>query len=367
MCGVSSGDAVEVTTEGVAVLSSSEASARDVAIEDALRRAVEQAVGTVITSESMTENYELLSDRIYSKATGHVRKYKILRESKDDGLFRVKIHATVGTDRIKDDLEAIGLLMQRKHKPRVMVIAVETIKDKYLRDLGNLSVTESAMIGIFRQKGFKVIDADTVKKVTERDQLLSALQGDNMLAAKIGLQYGAEIVVMGKATADSSGYIMSNNKLQSINANVTARVIRTDNAEIIATGDQMSTRAHISVISGAHTAFKIAGEKLAGTMVEQILGKWTTETANLNSVVLVISGLDSYSDLIALKEALAHDVRGVKGVHQRSFTGGEAKLEIELRGDTQALAEVLVTQEIGNLSIDITDMSQNKIQARIME
>jgi len=364
---VSSGEELEVTSEGVAAVTVSAASARDMAIEDALRRAVEQVVGTFIDSESMVENYQLLSDRIYSQTTGHIKNYKILREWEEGSLFRVKIHATVGTDNLKNDLEAIGLLMQRKHKPRVMVISGETIDDESLQVLESLSVTESVIIEQFLRKGFKVIDADTVKKVTKRDQLLHALQGDNELAAKIGLQYGAEVVIMAKATASSSGYVMSDSNLLSIHANVTARVIRADNAEIIAAGDKMRTKAHISVVKGAHKAFKAAGEKLANGLIEQILDKWGAETTNLSSVVLVISGMDSFSDLIALKKALTQNVRGIKGIHQRSFTGGVAKLEIDLRGDTQTLAETLVTREMGNLWLDITDMSQNKIQARVKE
>ncbi len=38
--------------------------ARDHAIKDDLRKAVEQAVGTFISSETVVENYEVLSDRI---------------------------------------------------------------------------------------------------------------------------------------------------------------------------------------------------------------------------------------------------------------------------------------------------------------
>ncbi|MAE13954.1 hypothetical protein CMO92_05305 [Candidatus Woesearchaeota archaeon] len=368
MCAaVSSGEELEVTSEGVGAVTVSAASARDMAIEDALRRAVEQVVGTFIDSESMVENMVLLSDTVYSKSRGYVKNYKIIQELEENSLYRIKIHATVGTDGIRGDLEAIGLLMQRKHKPRVMIIAVETIEEKDLQVLENLSVTENSMIRMFQQKGFKVIDADTVKKVAKRDQLLSALQGDNMLAAKIGLQYGAEVVVIGKATASSSGYVQNDSKLQSINANVTARVIRADNAEIIAADDRMSTKAHISVVKGAHKAFKSAGEKLADTLIDQILSKWSDETTNLGSVVLVISGIGSFSDLIEFKKALTRNVRGVKSIHQRSFTGGVAKLEIDLRGDTQTLAEMLVTQKMGTVMIDVTDMTQNKIQARVKE
>lgn len=368
VCSVSFGEEKEVVSEGVGDMGSvSKAVARDSAIEDALRRAVEQVVGTLITSESMVSNYILLYDRVYSKSSGYVKSYKILSEKKTEDLYVVRINAKVGLDSISGDLQAIGLLMQRKHKPRVMIIVVETIEDNDLQVLENLSVTENSMIRTFQQKGFKVIDADTVKKVAKRDQLLHALQGDNMLAAKIGLQYGAEVVVMGNATASSSGYVMRGSNLLSIHANVTARVIRADNAEIIAADDKTSTKAHISVVNGAHKAFKSAGEKLADNLIEQILSKWSDEITNLGSVVLVISGIGSFSDLIEFKRALTQNVRGVKSIHQRSFTGGVVKLEIDLRGDTQTLAETLVTRKMGNLRLDITDMSQNKIQARVKD
>src|SRR5690606_9756844 len=43
------------------------AAARDKAVQDAQRKAVEQAVGTLVSSETVTENFQLLSDKIYSR------------------------------------------------------------------------------------------------------------------------------------------------------------------------------------------------------------------------------------------------------------------------------------------------------------
>ena len=81
------GDATEVTAVGQAAIMSNDVSmARDKAIEDALRKAVEQAVGAMVSSETVTQNYELLSDKILSKSKGYVRSYKIATEKKgDDG------------------------------------------------------------------------------------------------------------------------------------------------------------------------------------------------------------------------------------------------------------------------------------------
>jgi len=78
----------EVMVEGVSAIEGGRKDiARDHAIKDALRKAVEQAVGTLISSETVAENYEVLSDRIYSKAEGYVAEYKVLREKEEGDLY----------------------------------------------------------------------------------------------------------------------------------------------------------------------------------------------------------------------------------------------------------------------------------------
>ena len=44
--------------------------ARDEAVKRALRRAVEEGVGTLIDSESLAQNFQLLNDEVYSQVKG---------------------------------------------------------------------------------------------------------------------------------------------------------------------------------------------------------------------------------------------------------------------------------------------------------
>ncbi len=367
VCSVSFGEEKEVVSEGVGDMAVSTAIARDTAIEDALRGAVKQVVGTLITSESMVSNFTLLYDRVYSKSSGYVKSYKILSEKKTEDLYVVRINAKVGLDSISDDLQAIGLLISRKHNPRVMVLVGESIANSELEIHKGQSVSETTFIEQFLSKGFKVVDSEMAKKVTERNQMFHALEGDELLAAKIGLQYDAEIIVVGKAIATqkqsnrTTEYFNGTN-FKSVHANMYAKAIRVDNAEIISSGSMSGVIAHTDETTGSYKAFQKVGKKLVDKIIEGILGKWEDDT-NLNTVELTLSGLLSYKDLIKIKNDIKQKLRGVKEINQRGFTDGVAVLEIKVQGDAQIVAEGLVVQKMDNKDIDVKDITQNKIQA----
>ncbi len=72
------------------------AKARDDAIFDAQRRAVEQGVGLYIKSEIAVENLQLLSDDIYTKAGGYVHTYKVLSEGYNAAGYLYRHHRSAG-------------------------------------------------------------------------------------------------------------------------------------------------------------------------------------------------------------------------------------------------------------------------------
>ena len=68
-----------VTADGMAGLQDNQAISRDNAVNDALRKAVEQAVGLMLSSETLVENSQIVSDNIFSKTQGYIKKYKIVK------------------------------------------------------------------------------------------------------------------------------------------------------------------------------------------------------------------------------------------------------------------------------------------------
>ena len=58
--------------------SGEEKQARDAALRDAMKKAIEQGVGSMLESETEVKNFQLLSDRILSKSKGVIKNYKYL-------------------------------------------------------------------------------------------------------------------------------------------------------------------------------------------------------------------------------------------------------------------------------------------------
>ena len=106
--GEDSGDSqikvVEVSGAGVDI---------DSAKKDACREAVRQVVGAYVNSETRTKNDELIEDKVISLSSGLVEKVETLKESKDDGLVRVRISATVRITKVLDSLTANNIAVSK--------------------------------------------------------------------------------------------------------------------------------------------------------------------------------------------------------------------------------------------------------------
>ncbi|MBI4689724.1 MAG: flagellar assembly protein T N-terminal domain-containing protein [Nitrospirae bacterium] len=103
----------EVNAEGYAIIIEGRKDvARESAISNAFRRAVEQAIGVMVEAETMVKNLSLLNDNVYSKSSGYIKNYKITDEKIEGDTFRIRITASVSTKKLMKDLDDIGLLIK---------------------------------------------------------------------------------------------------------------------------------------------------------------------------------------------------------------------------------------------------------------
>ena len=90
MQGQNAADGELVTVQGRGVGATKEA-----ALKDAYRDAIERAVGLYVDAEQVVKNDEQVNDQILTQSNAYIKKYDVVKESEVDGLFTVRILATV--------------------------------------------------------------------------------------------------------------------------------------------------------------------------------------------------------------------------------------------------------------------------------
>ena len=381
--GVQEGTKV-VTAQGTAMINNGdESSARNAAINDALRKAVEQAVGTIVSSQTTVENYTLLSDKIYSNTSGYVHDYNIIKEGPNNNLYTVTVQATIGTKHLKDDLGAIGLLMKQKRMPSIAVIILEqnigqkrlesalfyappsayegyTISEVHtLHEAGDMSIAENEMIKKLLDSGFNVVDEAVLLhdiKLASGYRLQSL---DDTTVKNIGKLANVDIILYGKAVAKLYGRV-AGSEMRSAQADVSLRAVDTDDGRVLASGDQHAASVHIDSMTAGNDALKKATDKLADSMIATILNTWKQQVSNGNLITLNILGIHTPGDLVELKDQLM-STSGVQDVYQKEIGNGQATMDVSYQGNTQGLVNSLLSNKTVTALFTITATTMNTV------
>mgnify|MGYP001294673103 CR=1 FL=1 len=356
----------EITTDGTAsVLNNDKAMARDVAIQDALRNAVEQVTGAVVSSSTVVENAMTVEDNIYAKAKGYVKAYSVLSEGEaDNGMtYNVKIKAQVRAGAIKED---IGDILRGAGNPRLMVLITEqNIGQTQYSGLDvNLNVAENAIMESMRNKGFEFVDQETIERNMRKDKALAAMQGDDQAAAFIGDRAGAEVIITGKSFAkEASGVSDMLGGMKSMQATISVKAINTDDGRVLVSKSQSDKTVHIDEVAGGTKAIEMASNKVADYLADEIVKKFTRGS---NTVTLNVTGITDYQMYTDLVNILKYEIRGIKGVSEREVAGSTGLIEVDTKFNSGQLTSELLYKTFPNFRVRIISRTANKINLKLV-
>jgi hypothetical protein len=363
-----------ITAEGVgAVFGNDRAIARDQAIQDALRKAVEQAVGTLVSSETMVQNFQTLNDRIYTQTQGYIQNYRVLSETPGSNIHTVTIQATVAIGDLEKDLQALGFLLGQVGKPRIMILVAEQQigRDSFNYWWGpgrgaqaNLNVAENTIMDRFREKGFDIVDPQAQAGSIKVPPALQVVDLSNQNAITLGKQVDAEIVIIGKALARSVGSI-AGTSMKSIQANISMRAIQIDNARVLSSGNENAAAVHIDEVTGGAEAIKKASVKISDKMMDDILKNFQNRVGATTTVSLVVFGLAGADDIRKFKNSVLGQVRGVEGIHERSFSENMVKIDVDVRGSAQSISQDMSRKTFPDFAVKVIRSTWNTLEIQV--
>jgi len=152
-------DIQTVNAEGAGLIVNDDlASGRNSAIHNALQKAVEHVVVTLIPPKTIVKKSQVISDRIYAKCNEYIHDYKIISEKQIQAVYSVNIRATVFVSSIKNDLQTMGLINVEKDRVPATAIAITVRGIKNCTDYVKvLELIKTKVIGVsnFYQRRFE--------------------------------------------------------------------------------------------------------------------------------------------------------------------------------------------------------------------
>lgn len=342
-------DTVEVVAEGVGVAPDGNlVKARDIALADALRNAVEQAVGTIIDAQTKVSNYGVLQDSIYTRASGYITKYQIIDSWTTDGVFHLRISAAVKQGDIINDIDALRIAIIGAGDPRVMVLIPESHVSRPVPD----PAAETEIIRQLLNSGFLLVDQNTARQARDREITRRAIAGDTAAARNIASEYGADILVIGEAFSELMGNFSG---LISCRARVEVRVVRADTGEILAAHAVQESGVDITEGVAAKKALAKAGASMA-TYLQTAIPKKLTPAEML--IEVSASGLSfTEAETLRIKLKATHLVQSAV---TRDFLNGNTRIDVRTSLKPMELASEIASWS--DMRLEIVGVSGAKIE-----
>lgn len=232
--------------------------------QDALRYAIEDAVGVMVNSKTWVDKASLIEDKVITRSRGYITGYRVVGKSRLQDGWRVVVNAEVVDDPSKvkalmNILTKEGLVQDVLGNPRIAVL----IQDKKTGEEN--TALETAVVKSFMSNGFtNIVD------IGERRQELF----NGSLEA---MDLAADVLIVGEVSNEAIGDVgrfLPENRttgIESCRAIVNARIYNVKTGRIWATDSRSANGVGISQEIAQYKANQKVAETLSNYLVEQVL------------------------------------------------------------------------------------------------
>jgi hypothetical protein len=353
---------------------------RDKALQDAknaaLREAVEQVAGVMVSSDTLTSNSQLISDRILTNSSGYVRKYEILEKKEERGVMRVTVRAEVGTAQLDKDLQSVQALIRRLGSSRLLIVLQEQSigADKVIISSGHMAqlLTES-----FQKDGWRIIDpsyaagkleaASGVSLLSPDKKVIQDLRSaDYIITGVVTLRHEAPTTVFGAVSGQEiRGWfpVTGEWELAVFATDSGTQIARLSdkfdsNPKNLAPGDTLT----VSYERTAFSIIKARGKSVVEQARKSVVEYLAKAEQNGSAVVVTVTGLPDYAAVTAFKKVLAQSITGLKDVKQGDFKQGKATFDVVFVGTTDSFAEAVGGKTYKGKKVSVTGVTGNTIE-----
>ncbi len=370
----------KTATGEAAIVDGNEARAEKEARDKALRDAVEQVAGVLVSADTLTKNSQLISDRIFANSAGYVRKYDVVSTKKDKGVVTVTVKAEVGAAQLDKDLVAVqGLVARHGARKLVILLQEQAIDPKGVTTSSGVMAT--VLTEAFQKDGWTIIDphfaAGKLKLAagvslgsTEAKEIGDLTKADYILYGTVNFRYQAPT---GFGDTDAKGeplvfYVTGEYELGLFATDSGSQLAKVAGKLVMAEpGEPALAVQKKMLVSYERSAFEIAtkrGAKVVAEVRAAAVEKLRDAEQNGGRVVMNVTGLSDYAAVQDFKKSVG-GMTNVRDVKPGSYGSGKAQFDIVYVGSTDDLATALGAATFKKKKLSVTGVTANTVEVSV--
>ena len=312
-------DVETVEVEGLgAVYGDDLGKAREQALADAKKRAVEQVVGVYVAGSVMVSKATVMDDQINTQTEGLIEQYDVLKEGRQDAFYKVRIRARVKREDLLRKVAELNLNPKKYGNPRIAFWVDETANHVPQ----TTRVAEQELMSVFIASGFVVSDVKPREAFATPQALLAASTG--VLEERLK----ADIIVLGEASSEfNSDQAMGG--FISYRAPISVKVVKTGTNEVITTANSAAGGVDITRESAARKALENAARGVGKSLPYKVLS-YLRDHAFGRVEVGSVPDFAHLQDFVRVLRTMPN----VRDCWVREFDGSEAQVDVDLSRGT---------------------------------
>jgi hypothetical protein len=329
-----------------AVTATGEGPSKDVALASAIRRAVEQGVGTFVKSETTVVDSALVDDKILSHSKGYITSYKIIKEEKNADGVVITISANVDNKLIKGDIDALTILRKNAvvGNPRILVAFSNKSKDKLFKDKEFTEEIYNGIVESLTDKQFRVVDKASAERFSMQQAETHEIDVDLNKAAAYGLKFHAEYTLF----YNVSGVVREGAIGKSVLVNVKTQLIDNTRSQVITSKKVEQAGMGQTVEQALEKAAREGGKKIVNPMIDVLQKHWMDQQQNGAMYTIIIDGVDDPEQIAKFTE-MFEKFPLATGAKEVESGGGKTTFEATYKGKRDQLDRdvIRVAKELG--------------------
>lgn len=162
------------------------------ALQDALRNAVSQAVGVTLSSQTMVENFMVVSDAISSNTTGYIQKYTIVKEVPLKDRVEVTVSAEVTTTTMEADFNLIS-----KSIGGVRFLVMVDPNEVAATNVEDLEFAVTKINSFLAQRNYRYVDNSRFQSLKkEATNMMEESNAGLTYVQSLGLRADAQFIIL---------------------------------------------------------------------------------------------------------------------------------------------------------------------------